>query len=597
MPLPYGAHNYLGEFATDALATANAVAKGWDTGGNPRAGMEYYNTTSNTRKYWNGAAWVSAGFGLSMDDAYDAGGAGAGRQITVDSGPVQLNVPAGVLSGDILLIDLNNNVTGTFYGIDIDATGMTMGGKGLAALVNIDYSTLTTGVCYGLFIAPGHPSAGNPVYIDISSMTKDNVILIEGAPSQAGTITGLNMLMSGITDNGFVTLGARMQLPKLAKGIVIDQETVDVSDPTGPGNALYGIEILADVDVVSSAIGTGKYVAFRADIDETGVLDCTIGGYEVNLSVLNTAMPLSRRGYYGNYDGTLANSNLYGVYQRFRSLTVNDGGIGVYGIYIDYNSATITSANNVIGIQIDMPNVPSSLPNPNAININCTPYTRAIMIYDTGSPAFAKNDIRVNANCGAITAAQYFRGMYLDINETVVGNDGSFIVGHQVDLTGFATGRADLFGHRIMFDGTKSGGDATRGILVGGTMTINNAAELFYGAQIDLSSMTFTDLADGYGLLITMPASYTAAKDIVGIVVAGDGRTVQICTNDRAMLITGDVEMNGGDATWFQPPKMTTAQENVMVAAWGAPEAGRMWYNTTTNQWDGWNGAAIIVIG
>lgn len=127
MPLPYGAHNNLGEFANDALATANAVLKGWDIAGSPQPGMEYYNTTSNTRKYWNGAAWVSAGFGLTLDEAYDGGGAGLGRTIAADAGSVEItgtgNSPLKLIhnAGNVSLegaldvarnqaIDLNNTV-------------------------------------------------------------------------------------------------------------------------------------------------------------------------------------------------------------------------------------------------------------------------------------------------------------------------------------------------------------------------------------------------------------------------------------------------------------------------------------------------------
>lgn len=61
----------------------------------------------------------------------------------------------------------------------------------------------------------------------------------------------------------------------------------------------------------------------------------------------------------------------------------------------------------------------------------------------------------------------------------------------------------------------------------------------------------------------------------------------------------GTMDMTGGNAKWFRPPSMTTAQETAMVAVgpWGAGDAGKMWYNTTTNQWKGWNGTVIVIIG
>lgn len=56
-------------------------------------------------------------------------------------------------------------------------------------------------------------------------------------------------------------------------------------------------------------------------------------------------------------------------------------------------------------------------------------------------------------------------------------------------------------------------------------------------------------------------------------------------------------DMTGGAGNWFRPTSMTTAQRNVMIAGWGVGDAGKMWFNTTTSQWEGWNGTAIAIIG
>jgi len=52
------------------------------------------------------------------------------------------------------------------------------------------------------------------------------------------------------------------------------------------------------------------------------------------------------------------------------------------------------------------------------------------------------------------------------------------------------------------------------------------------------------------------------------------------------------LSLGGGAGTYFWPPRMTTAQRDAMSAGWGAGQAGRTIYNTTTNQWEGWNGTA-----
>jgi len=49
---PWDQHNYLGQHATDAAATAQVVSEGWDSGGDPTEGMYYYNTAEEKFKFW-----------------------------------------------------------------------------------------------------------------------------------------------------------------------------------------------------------------------------------------------------------------------------------------------------------------------------------------------------------------------------------------------------------------------------------------------------------------------------------------------------------------------------------------------------------------
>ncbi len=61
------------------------------------------------------------------------------------------------------------------------------------------------------------------------------------------------------------------------------------------------------------------------------------------------------------------------------------------------------------------------------------------------------------------------------------------------------------------------------------------------------------------------------------------------------------------DLGWFGDACMTTAERNDMVAGiyddplapvpWGAAQAGRVWFNSTTNNWEGWTGTAIAIRG
>lgn len=57
-----------------------------------------YNNAGNVIEYYDGTAWVAIGGGNTLDEAYDEGGAGVGRVITADTGPVEIQGADGLLS-------------------------------------------------------------------------------------------------------------------------------------------------------------------------------------------------------------------------------------------------------------------------------------------------------------------------------------------------------------------------------------------------------------------------------------------------------------------------------------------------------------------
>ncbi|MDX9750385.1 MAG: tail fiber domain-containing protein [Flavobacteriales bacterium] len=80
----------------------------------PANGLLVYNTTAGGFWYWNGTAWVPVAAAASgtLDQAYDSGGAGAGRTITADAGAVSVQGTDGL------------HVTGTYgNGATIDLAG------------------------------------------------------------------------------------------------------------------------------------------------------------------------------------------------------------------------------------------------------------------------------------------------------------------------------------------------------------------------------------------------------------------------------------------------------------------------------------------
>jgi len=60
---PYEQNNYMGEYANEADALTFIQANKWDSAGDgtgtPQVGMQYYDTTLNKQKVYNGTVWIT----------------------------------------------------------------------------------------------------------------------------------------------------------------------------------------------------------------------------------------------------------------------------------------------------------------------------------------------------------------------------------------------------------------------------------------------------------------------------------------------------------------------------------------------------------
>lgn len=110
------------------------------------SGMTVYDTNTESYWYWDDTANVwreipnTAGIATSLDDAYDAGGSGAGRTITVDASAVELTGSSGAVAlstdGDIQMaedqwIGLGSSIErvefdGSLNRIDVEGADLTM---------------------------------------------------------------------------------------------------------------------------------------------------------------------------------------------------------------------------------------------------------------------------------------------------------------------------------------------------------------------------------------------------------------------------------------------------------------------------------------
>src|SRR5690554_2940935 len=199
----------------------------------PTLNQAYYNSTDGVSYIWNGTSWEivaqdgtgGAGPHNTLNQAYNEGGAGAGRTITANNGPVEINHTTTGTRGLIVTTNQASSI-----GVDVinSGTGVSLSGKNTA--VNNQFpavqaevlsNNIEIGAIFGNNKGAGYGVMGQ---IDV------------GATGSAG-VYGSNLR----TDGGFGVLGIGLN------GIVGQS-----SAPNGYGT--YGIN-LACADHAGYAIG------------------------------------------------------------------------------------------------------------------------------------------------------------------------------------------------------------------------------------------------------------------------------------------------------------------------------------------------------
>ncbi|NLL29328.1 MAG: hypothetical protein GX259_11115 [Bacteroidales bacterium] len=210
----------------------------------PATGLLVYNTATAGAApnnvvpgfyYWNGTKWVQVGASapscVKLDEAYDCGGAGAGRTITADAGAVEINVAASVpiaTTKNALLIRVANGTTSN-AAIGISATH-SGGGPGYAIFAE---NTSSAGSSQGLKGSNTRTSGGwgvegvgyNGVYGE--SFHEDGFgIRGENKSTYNTSVNG------GVAISGYGNVGLRGESQNvLGAGVV----GVNIADPYNPG--------------------------------------------------------------------------------------------------------------------------------------------------------------------------------------------------------------------------------------------------------------------------------------------------------------------------------------------------------------------------
>lgn len=212
---PYAFAHYLGEWANDAAALTELQARKWDSLGTglgvPRNGMLYYATGAHAFRGYVGGAWTGLvmSAGLTLDAAYDGGGAGLGRAITADSGAVTITVPnaSNCAALELTQNDVANNPTALT--ITNAGTGSSIALAGATRTITSAAGDLSVGVTandanpYVLRLAATNSGAGTA---EIAITAKSDVSVTASAGKL--TLHGYNVAGTAVDIDSTLAAGA-----------------------------------------------------------------------------------------------------------------------------------------------------------------------------------------------------------------------------------------------------------------------------------------------------------------------------------------------------------------------------------------------------
>ncbi len=186
-----------------------AATNGVNPVNGPATGLLVYNTSGAMTPgfyYWDGTEWVLVGSGgaaptcVTLDEAYNCNGAGAGREITANSGSVSIILP-GASTGDVGLDVTSNKGTTALPSAGIQVANTQNGVGILSEITNTTnlYSAIQ-GLCYSSLTGSDLPSGvsgyhdGTGLGVGVWGETSTN--------STSGRSYGVYGISSG-TGNGF----------------------------------------------------------------------------------------------------------------------------------------------------------------------------------------------------------------------------------------------------------------------------------------------------------------------------------------------------------------------------------------------------------
>ena len=417
----------------------------------------------------------------------------------------------------------------------------------------------------------------------VAPTTNTGQLEIKAADSAGNTVTTVTNASQAaartytIPDAGanasfVMTQGAATIVSTASTTFTFDADTTDhtagnvVAIDTGVNSAsVNSLDISTDVKTALSAAEIAKSInidtnALAADADTS-----EIHGVSITASTIATSRA-DIKGVKVVTDGTMDTADtIYGA--EIQLDNTKTGGSESAGLYVNSGVTLNHASETHYGVLVDIRDVVNTASSEIASFKTLLEDDGKGLVIDAATVDHAAgNLIDIDADAKDIVSGS-LKGVNINIDETVAGTNGTLIYGTDTAITGFATGRADLVGHRVVFDGTKSGGDTTKGIAVNAdSLTINNASESFTGIEVDASSLTNTASTSMKGINIAMPAVSTGAEP-VGININMNASTEQaIFTNGE--LRCAEISSSTSLITSMSTPTVGTGFDGALVAKW-----------------------------
>jgi urease beta subunit len=318
-------------------------------------------------QYYNGAAWVTVvSTAYTLDDAYDAGGAGVGRSITADSGAVDISVPVAVNGTALALHQLMPAATANVMTIEnLGAGGASLELLGTRRLIQTTAADMTVGLTsndanpYTLHITAANAGAGTA---GIGILAKNTL----GIESSAGktVIHGYNDAGTAIEidstlNAGGILIGCNATTSQIGLG-TNGARSIYVGSTVASSLQLVSLQTMLQVTandalartltISSTNVGAGTAI-LNIDADDAITMDSAVAGISLDAVTASnftvSAGVLTLAGVYGIELLTDANDAL----ARAMTIRATNVGVGTSIINIDAKNTITIDAGD--GISID----------------------------------------------------------------------------------------------------------------------------------------------------------------------------------------------------------------------------------------------------